>query len=72
MDEEDDDVKQERQRVVSGNGSATDAMRLVNLTKVKNTFIRVLTKKWREGRLERKTLEELELERCIYLLITSW
>lgn len=34
LDEEDDDVKQERQRVVSGTSSSTDAMRLVNLTKV--------------------------------------
>lgn len=34
LDEEDDDVKEERQRVISGTSSATDAMRLVNLTKV--------------------------------------
>lgn len=34
LSEEDDDVKEERQRVVSGAGSCTDAMRLVNLTKV--------------------------------------
>jgi len=33
-EEEEDDVKRERQRVVSGTGSCTDAMRLVNLTKV--------------------------------------
>lgn len=34
LTEEDDDVKRERQRVVNGTGSCTDAMRLVNLTKV--------------------------------------
>jgi hypothetical protein len=38
--EEDDDVKRERQRVVGGTGRCSDAMRLVNLTKVtQNGFI---------------------------------
>ena len=34
LDSEDDDVERERQKVMRGEGSVTDALRLVNLTKV--------------------------------------
>ena len=38
IENEDDDVEKERQKVVGGEGSVTDALRLVNLTKVRQTL----------------------------------
>ena len=34
IENEDDDVEKERQKVLRGEGSVTDALRLINLTKV--------------------------------------